>query len=993
MSEAGAMPKDRILIVDDAPDIRSLLSIYFTAQGYEVFSAMRGQTALDIIRKQPVNLALLDVNLPDMEGYDIGLAMRQTMQTRHIPIVFLTARGEKRDRLRGLSEVGAEYYLLKPFDIEEVHTVVKAVLERSRQKGGLHPVTGLPLFHFILRDSAFLNRPDWALARLRIKYYDSFVKAYGPTGAGEPLRYIARLANEIMYEMGGIGDFVAQVYMYDDFIVGSSQASIDGSIARLKSTSREGLKLYYNDRDRKIGSITLPSDDGLSEIRVPLMELDAQIITSKDVSADVHDIEEALSIGLPQYERHRTGALGLSMLEQCGIEYLALRGDTALLAVSIADAPDPREFFRERALAIPYARQKLALDDASLLAFVPAGQLEAAVDGMIEHFYAHHLALTSGARLTFGVASGPCASGEELLAALARDHIERYESQTGRPLLDPPIFRLEPERAGLQRRYEQLCYRRDAYRSELLERTDAAEHAAQVAIDQLIAVVNHDLTNGLNGCKEMLHQVEEALERIAPDLQRLLDETHINLTICRALQRSTAELGTGGLAHPAVRSLGGWLRAAAAIWQGFFGQRLRIELDEPPEQSDALFDDGLTQVAMLNLLLAAQEAGASALRLSLRATGPQVALLATDDGAPEPRATALAHLESVGAESGLVPLRLLQRAAQAQDVAVRRAPAEQGFAVAFEFPAPPRQRPPILTLGALRGACEQVEQEVQRLQVQVEAVRAIEPAREEQIQPLLSPYLNLLGQQLGRLVDQSRALERSIGGETAHHLSGLALYCSLLVRNLTLALKGETLPAAPSDPNEEIRQVLALLEHKIDPERIALQLDLAPELPRATVTSIELKQVLMNLIKNAVEAMQNQGTLTIRTFQAQDSVIIQVQDSGKGIPSKYRGQIFQLNFSTKGQGSNSGVGLYAVSSLVERVGGELRVASVTRAVSGRLRAWECGFGAGEVRSPSAAARLARRQGLAGRGAPPKLILTEPGTVFQVVLPIAKDERL
>ncbi|NCC32342.1 MAG: response regulator, partial [Chloroflexia bacterium] len=110
------MSKERILVVEDQPDISNLLKIYFTSRGYEVFTAMRGSHALEICSKTPPNLALLDVNLPDMEGYEIGRVLRANPRTRHIPIIFLTARGERRDRLIGLGEVQAQYYIVKPFD-------------------------------------------------------------------------------------------------------------------------------------------------------------------------------------------------------------------------------------------------------------------------------------------------------------------------------------------------------------------------------------------------------------------------------------------------------------------------------------------------------------------------------------------------------------------------------------------------------------------------------------------------------------------------------------------------------------------------------------------------------------------------------------------------------------------------------------------------------------------------------------------------------------
>lgn len=134
----------KILVVEDAPDISSLLKIYFTSQGYEVMTAMRGQAALDMCRKTAPNLALLDVNLPDMEGYDIGKALRRSVRTRHIPIIFLTARGERLDRLRALGEIQATAYIVKPFDIEEVHAIIKEALDRARQKNLAHPVTNLP---------------------------------------------------------------------------------------------------------------------------------------------------------------------------------------------------------------------------------------------------------------------------------------------------------------------------------------------------------------------------------------------------------------------------------------------------------------------------------------------------------------------------------------------------------------------------------------------------------------------------------------------------------------------------------------------------------------------------------------------------------------------------------------------------------------------------------------------------------------------------------
>jgi len=121
--------KDKILVVEDAPDISSLLKIYFTSQGFEVMTAMRGQVALEMCRKTPPNLALLDVNLPDMEGYDIGRTLRQSARTRHIPIIFLT--GSKDPALRQkVMDLGAAGLLEKPYEPEELLLMVQMAFDR-----------------------------------------------------------------------------------------------------------------------------------------------------------------------------------------------------------------------------------------------------------------------------------------------------------------------------------------------------------------------------------------------------------------------------------------------------------------------------------------------------------------------------------------------------------------------------------------------------------------------------------------------------------------------------------------------------------------------------------------------------------------------------------------------------------------------------------------------------------------------------------------------
>jgi DNA-binding response OmpR family regulator len=282
--------KEKILVVEDAPDISSLLKIYFTSQGYEVMTAMRGQTALDICRKTPPNLALLDVNLPDMEGYDIGKSLRQSARTRHIPIIFLTARGEKQDRIKGLGEVQAEYYLVKPFDIEEVHTIVKGALDRARQKNLAHPVTNLPTAELINDQyRTLVSSSGWALAQAHINGFETFTQAYGAVVGEDVLKFTALLLNEVINELGSPEDFIGQMVVGPDFVVTSSPEHLRAISAKLCERFDAEIGLQYNYKDRRNGYIVVNDEQGHPR-QVPLMSLSIGVLTSDD--GPFYDIRE-----------------------------------------------------------------------------------------------------------------------------------------------------------------------------------------------------------------------------------------------------------------------------------------------------------------------------------------------------------------------------------------------------------------------------------------------------------------------------------------------------------------------------------------------------------------------------------------------------------------------------------------------------------------------------------------------------------------------------
>jgi DNA-binding response OmpR family regulator len=124
----GAMNAARILVVDDELSLRRLMRLYLTKAGFTVEEASTGSEALAVLRRGGIDLAIVDVMLPEVDGFEV---VRQARQDSAIPIILLTARGEEANRVAGL-ELGADDYVVKPFLAHEVVARVRAQLRRAR---------------------------------------------------------------------------------------------------------------------------------------------------------------------------------------------------------------------------------------------------------------------------------------------------------------------------------------------------------------------------------------------------------------------------------------------------------------------------------------------------------------------------------------------------------------------------------------------------------------------------------------------------------------------------------------------------------------------------------------------------------------------------------------------------------------------------------------------------------------------------------------------
>lgn len=118
-----------LLLVDDDPDILTLLQAKLKKEPYDIFTASEGEAALNMVRTQKPDLVVLDVNLPGLSGLEICRSLRADKETREIPIIMLSSRGEEIDRVLGL-EFGADDYVTKPFNTQELILRINNVLRR-----------------------------------------------------------------------------------------------------------------------------------------------------------------------------------------------------------------------------------------------------------------------------------------------------------------------------------------------------------------------------------------------------------------------------------------------------------------------------------------------------------------------------------------------------------------------------------------------------------------------------------------------------------------------------------------------------------------------------------------------------------------------------------------------------------------------------------------------------------------------------------------------
>ncbi len=275
----------RVLVVDDDPKIGGICSEVLASLGFEVAVVGSLDEARRSLRERRPDVILLDVGLPDGDGFVFIEEIKAERASGHISVIFLSARAETASKIRAL-KLGGDDYITKPFDALELGARVESVLRRKEQELSASPTTQLPGSNAIEREvqRRLMARRPFAFCYLDLDNLKAYNDYYGFAKADGVVRQTGDLLREIFAQEGTAGDFLGHV-AGDDFVFITAPESVDRICQRAIEAFDRIIPLYYDRQDRERGHIE--AEDRFGEKRkFPIMSVSIVAVMSDGVTHD-----------------------------------------------------------------------------------------------------------------------------------------------------------------------------------------------------------------------------------------------------------------------------------------------------------------------------------------------------------------------------------------------------------------------------------------------------------------------------------------------------------------------------------------------------------------------------------------------------------------------------------------------------------------------------------------------------------------------------------
>jgi len=269
--------KARILVADDEPHIRRILQFLLEQEGFDVQMAEDGEEAWKAVASFQPDLVLLDVMMPRMDGFAVLEIIRAGFETARLPVILLTAKGEEQDKVKGLAG-GANDYIVKPFNHDELLLRVSNLLEATRREREANPLTGLPGNRAIDREiqDRITTDQEFGFMYIDMDRFKSFNDKYGYSRGDRAISFLAGVLVGITQKYGSGREFVGHVGG-DDFVVVAGSGQAEKLARRIIKEFDEGKIDLHDKEDYENGYLEIESRSGQIE-RFPLITLTLALV-------------------------------------------------------------------------------------------------------------------------------------------------------------------------------------------------------------------------------------------------------------------------------------------------------------------------------------------------------------------------------------------------------------------------------------------------------------------------------------------------------------------------------------------------------------------------------------------------------------------------------------------------------------------------------------------------------------------------------------------
>ncbi|MCR4436387.1 MAG: response regulator [Clostridiales bacterium] len=275
------MFKKKILIIDDSVLMVRYITDILQNAGYEVVSASNGREGIAKVREEKPDLVLLDVVMPEIDGFEVCKILREDDSNNLMPIIILTSQGNEDDKLTGL-ELGADDYILKPFNHRELLSRVRNTLRRVERNRRANPLTGLQGNIEIQTEINYriAKKAVFAVIYADLDNFKAYNDVYGFASGDRVIILTADIIADNVHQYGTPGDFIGHIGG-DDFVVITVPENVVQTCEGIIRDFDRKIPELYLEEDRKKGYITTANRQG-EVITYPIMSISLAVVTNEN---------------------------------------------------------------------------------------------------------------------------------------------------------------------------------------------------------------------------------------------------------------------------------------------------------------------------------------------------------------------------------------------------------------------------------------------------------------------------------------------------------------------------------------------------------------------------------------------------------------------------------------------------------------------------------------------------------------------------------------